>query len=513
MGATFMKLGRAPTTWRIFTGRSVRTGAGCRNLGCYTENGGRRIGGRFPGPLRGGAQLRGLDAGLVRGREAEAAAPARPAGAHAARQVPGALRAGAASSHPGVARAPIRAAQEKPRRLGRAATASCRPPGRSAAGGGQAGGPRAASHRALPRQHPDLGARAAPSQLRGPEAGSGAPPRPRDQRPGRLRPDAGAYAAAEGCIRRPAGREGLPRGGGGLAAGRSIRRRAPAGGRRRPRQGEGAGRPGRRAVPHFLPGRAAPCWSDAAPLRPADRPATPDPRASAGSRVPTGGRQAVRAFRGDLPPPGGKWRVAGAGRGVRRSDYGARARAAAILEAGAARERADGAASGQRGAAAIRVAAARRHRRAAGDAQAALTFTPRKNSTTPASPSLSCTRGSYPSRARALEMSAEDSRRSPARGGWCSISRPAAEDPITCLSVAIRSISDELIPLATLTTSPGALSLVAARRFARTTSEMWTKSRVCRPSPKTMGRCPKRRRVVKRGMAAAYSLFGSCRGP
>src|SRR5258705_4830092 len=143
MGATFMKLGRAPTTWRIFTGRTVRTEAGCRNLRCYTENGGRRIGGRLLGPLRGGAQLRGLDAGLVRGREAEAAAPARSAGAPAARPVPGALRAGAASSHPGVAPAPIRAAQEKPRGFGRAAAACCRPRGRSAPGGGQDRRPRA----------------------------------------------------------------------------------------------------------------------------------------------------------------------------------------------------------------------------------------------------------------------------------------------------------------------------------------------------------------------------------
>src|SRR5919108_1282454 len=28
-----------------------------------------------------------------------------------------------------------------------------------------------------------------------------------------------------------------------------------------------------------------------------------------------------------------------------------------------------------------------------------------------------------------------------------------------------------------------------------------------------MGRCPDKRRVTKRGMAAAYSLLGSCRGP
>jgi len=145
--------------------------------------------------------------------------------------------------------------------------------------------------------------------------------------------------------------------------------------------------------------------------------------------------------------------------------------------------------------------------------QAACAGTWLKNSTTPASPWASCTRGSYPSSARALEMSADDRRRSPARAAWCSISKCETDGPITCLSVAIRSISDELLPLATLITSPGALSLVAASRFARTTSDTWTKSRVWSPSPKTMGRCPARRRVANRGMAAAYSLFGSCRGP
>src|SRR5262249_599799 len=126
------------------------------------------------------------------------------------------------------------------------------------------------------------------------------------------------------------------------------------------------------------------------------------------------------------------------------------------LATGAARQRAGAAAPRERGAAEIRVAAPGRHRRAALDLQAAFARNWLKNSTTPASPWASCTRGSYPSSARALAMSADDSRRSPERGAWCSISSCAADGPITCLSVAIRSTSDELLPLATLITSPGA---------------------------------------------------------
>src|SRR5947208_303425 len=209
---------------------------------------------------------------------------------------------------------------------------------------------------------------------------------------------------------------------------------------------------------------------------------------------------------------------------VRRADHRRGAPPAAPLAPGAARERAELAAPGERGADAIRVATARGHRGAAREFQADLerlcrllleaepVMAPRKNATTPARPSASCRRGSNPSSARALEMSADDSRRSPGRGAWNSISTRAADSPITCLSVAIRSSRDELRPLATLITSPGAFSLTAASRFARTTSSTWTKSRVCSPSPNTMGRCPGRSRVVKRWLMAAYPLFGSCRG-
>src|SRR5260370_1859295 len=50
-------------------------------------------------------------------------------------------------------------------------------------------------------------------------------------------------------------------------------------------------------------------------------------------------------------------------------------------------------------------------------------------------------------------------------------------------------------------------------RFARTTSETWTKSRVCRPSPKTMGCVPSSRRVAQRGLGGGSSRSAVCRRP
>ena len=100
-------------------------------------------------------------------------------------------------------------------------------------------------------------------------------------------------------------------------------------------------------------------------------------------------------------------------------------------------------------------------------------------------------------------MSDDDARRSPARGAWCSISSLIASGPITCFKVPISSRSEALCPLPMLITSPGAFSLCVERIIAATTSLTWTKSRVCCPSPKTMGRVPASSRVVKRGMAAA----------
>src|SRR6266849_6178632 len=107
----------------------------------------------------------------------------------------------------------------------------------------------------------------------------------------------------------------------------------------------------------------------------------------------------------------------------------------------------------------------------------------RQERTRSASPSARLMRGSYPSTRRALARSAEEARRSPARGAWCSGERCVAAGPMAFWSRAISSRSEALLPPATLTISPGASFAAAASRFARTTSETCTKSRVCRPSP------------------------------
>src|SRR5260370_29848411 len=106
-----MKLGRAPTTWRIFMVEgSVGTAAPTVNgratvpktpgaaLYLARERGAAPASGA--GRVRRRAQLRGLDARRLRGRESAAARPG-PGGAHAARQ-----GAGAPAAHPPLPRAP-----------------------------------------------------------------------------------------------------------------------------------------------------------------------------------------------------------------------------------------------------------------------------------------------------------------------------------------------------------------------------------------------------------------------
>lgn len=73
-------------------------------------------------------------------------------------------------------------------------------------------------------------------------------------------------------------------------------------------------------------------------------------------------------------------------------------------------------------------------------------------------------------------------------------------------------LSDTRAPQATLTTSP-AVRALAPRRLACTVFSMKQKSRVVSPSPKMVGDSPWRIFVTKRGMTAAYSDCGSCRGP
>src|SRR5260370_13898236 len=198
-GATFMKLGRAPTTWRIFmvegsVGTAVPTVNGratvpktpgaalylARERGAAPASGAGRV--------RRRAQLRGLDARRLRGREA-AAARRGQGGAHAARQGAGAPGAHAALPRDArLARPALRLAQAPSWRPGRAAGDPGDLPGRRALGGRQTRPPRAPPHRALPPDHADARARHAAPRCAGQQARPRAPARPRDQRPRRLRP-------------------------------------------------------------------------------------------------------------------------------------------------------------------------------------------------------------------------------------------------------------------------------------------------------------------------------------
>ena len=75
-------------------------------------------------------------------------------------------------------------------------------------------------------------------------------------------------------------------------------------------------------------------------------------------------------------------------------------------------------------------------------------------------------------------------------------------------------LSEMRSPQAMFTTWPVSLFLVpAARRLALTVLSMKQKSRVCSPSPKTVGRVLAIAALMKFGMTAAYWLFGSWRGP
>ena len=56
-------------------------------------------------------------------------------------------------------------------------------------------------------------------------------------------------------------------------------------------------------------------------------------------------------------------------------------------------------------------------------------------------------------------------------------------------------------------------SAAAAAKFASTTLSMWQKSRDCSPSPKMRGCFPASAAVMNFGITAAYSDFGSWRGP
>ena len=53
----------------------------------------------------------------------------------------------------------------------------------------------------------------------------------------------------------------------------------------------------------------------------------------------------------------------------------------------------------------------------------------------------------------------------------------------------------------------------AALKFASMMLSMWQKSRDCVPSPKMRGVCPASAAVMNLGITAAYSDFGSWRGP
>ena len=76
----------------------------------------------------------------------------------------------------------------------------------------------------------------------------------------------------------------------------------------------------------------------------------------------------------------------------------------------------------------------------------------------------------------------------------------------------LRSIAS---PQPTLNTRPDArpASAPAAAKFASTTLSMWQKSRDCLPSPKMRGCFPASAAVMNFGITAAYSDFGSWRGP
>ena len=64
-------------------------------------------------------------------------------------------------------------------------------------------------------------------------------------------------------------------------------------------------------------------------------------------------------------------------------------------------------------------------------------------------------------------------------------------------------------PQAIFKTWPAVCSARAASRLASTTLSIYVKSRLCRPSPKTVGGLSFNIAVTKAGMAAAYWLVGS----
>ena len=68
-------------------------------------------------------------------------------------------------------------------------------------------------------------------------------------------------------------------------------------------------------------------------------------------------------------------------------------------------------------------------------------------------------------------------------------------------------------PHPTLNASPEAAGARAANTLASTTLSMYVKSRDCSPVPCTSIGSPRNAQRMKRGMTAAYSEAGSCRGP
>src|SRR5437763_11060043 len=120
MDSNFMMLCLTPTT-RIIVTRLPCARLSGTATSVVIQMTGRQPGGRFAHPLRGRAQLRGLDARRVRGGEAEAPAPAGPSRSPAPRPRPGSHGGGAASAHEDLARTALLAAQEKSGRFGRAA--------------------------------------------------------------------------------------------------------------------------------------------------------------------------------------------------------------------------------------------------------------------------------------------------------------------------------------------------------------------------------------------------------
>ena len=85
--------------------------------------------------------------------------------------------------------------------------------------------------------------------------------------------------------------------------------------------------------------------------------------------------------------------------------------------------------------------------------------------------------------------------------------------PSSEFSARIRSSTVTLPPVPTLYTRPDTPGVSAARISAFATSDTYTKSRDCKPSPWTVGVRPAASAAAKMAITPEYGLSARCRGP